>query len=53
MGAGSPLTGRTPKPLVMIRPFAKASVWGVIRIAPGVAICSIRAARWVVCPTAV
>ena len=35
------------------RDFSVTSVSGVITIAPGSAICSIRAARCVVCPTAV
>ena len=42
-----------PSALTCTKPSTSPSTAGVIRIAPGMAICSMRAARCVVCPTAV
>ena len=51
-GSTSPLTGNCPRALTCTSPSASRRVAAVSRILPGVASCSIRAAKCVVCPTA-
>ena len=51
-GSGKPLTGTEPKAFTRTSPSTSPRVLGVSRMLPGVAICSIRAARTVVSPTA-
>src|SRR6266508_1810690 len=51
-GYGKPLTGTGPRACTRTSPSTKPRVLGVRRMLPGVAICSIRAARTVVSPTA-
>ena len=48
-----PLTGIAPRGFTSTYPSARRRVSAVRRVVPGVAICSMRAARWVVWPTAV
>ena len=52
-GACSPRTGTGPSGRAATRPRTSAIVSSVARMVPGLAICSIRAARCTVCPTAV
>ena len=49
---GEPLTGNCPRALTCTRPSTNLRVAAVSRILPGVASCSMRAARCVVWPTA-
>src|SRR5215831_6871341 len=52
-GVSSPFTGTAPSGFTSTCPSARLRVSPVTRAEPGLAICSIRAARWVVWPTAV
>ena len=52
-GSASPLTATGPSALTWTNPSASRRVSPVVSTEPGFAICSIRAARWVVWPTAV
>ena len=52
-GFARPLTGMGPSERTCIRPSTSRRVAGASRMVPGVASCSIRAARCVVSPTAV
>ena len=51
-GLSQPLTGNCPRALTWTSPSASLRVAAVSRILPGVASCSMRAARCVVWPTA-
>ena len=52
-GSASPLTCVGPRAMKSTKPSTSRSVSAVSRIVPGAANCSMRAARWVVWPTAV
>ena len=51
-GSGKPFTGTGPRAFTRTSPSTNPRVLGVSRMLPGVAICSMRAARTVVSPTA-
>jgi hypothetical protein len=53
MVVSSPLIGRRPSQVTCTAPSASRKVLGAMMMVPGSAICSMRAARWVVWPTAV
>ena len=53
IGVRQPLDRHGPERLHLDEALGEGSVSGVSRIVPGSAICSMRAARCVVCPTAV
>ena len=52
-GSASPFTGTGPSDFTAMKPSTSPRVEGVSRMLPGLANCSIRAARCVVWPTAV
>ena len=52
-GRLSPFTGTGPSGVTSTNPSARRSTSAVRRVVSGLASCSMRAARWVVCPTAV
>ena len=52
-GSARPFTLTSPSGLTSRKPSASRYVWTVMKIVSGVAVCSMRAARWVVSPTAV